>query len=134
MKTKRFVIQLVSSSVATVCLVIGLGLVPELPYFGTQEAQAVIGRPLTPVSYAGVARRTVRRGAYYGGAAVATTAVVGTAAVATTAAVAHSAYIYSLPGGCSTYYSPYTYYHCGSTYYRPVYDGPDVVYTEMDKP
>jgi hypothetical protein len=25
------------------------------------EAQAVIGRPLTPVSYAGVARRTVRR-------------------------------------------------------------------------
>jgi hypothetical protein len=25
------------------------------------EAQAVVGRPLTPVSYAGVARRTVRR-------------------------------------------------------------------------
>jgi len=33
---------------------------------GTQslvaQAQAVIGRPLTPMSYAGVARRTVRRG------------------------------------------------------------------------
>ena len=33
---------------------------------GTQslvtEAQAVIGRPATPMSYAGVARRTVRRG------------------------------------------------------------------------
>jgi hypothetical protein len=25
------------------------------------EAQAIIGRPLTPLSYAGVARRTVRR-------------------------------------------------------------------------
>ena len=25
------------------------------------EAQAIVGRPLTPVSYAGVARRTVRR-------------------------------------------------------------------------
>ena len=25
------------------------------------EAQAIIGRPLTPVSFAGVARRTVRR-------------------------------------------------------------------------
>ncbi len=25
------------------------------------EAEAIIGRPLTPVSYAGVARRTVRR-------------------------------------------------------------------------
>ena len=26
------------------------------------QAQAIIGRPLTPISYAGVARRTVRRG------------------------------------------------------------------------
>ena len=35
------------------------------------QAQAIIGRPLTPMSYAGVARRTTRRGAYYGyGAAV----------------------------------------------------------------
>jgi hypothetical protein len=32
------------------------------------EAQAIIGRPLTPLSFAGVARRTVRRcavGVYY---------------------------------------------------------------------
>ena len=32
------------------------------------DVQAIIGRPLTPVSYAGVARRTVRRcavGVYY---------------------------------------------------------------------
>jgi hypothetical protein len=46
------------------------------------EAQAVIGRPLTPMSYAGVARRTTRRavvgagvaagaaGAYYGSTCV----------------------------------------------------------------
>ena len=39
------------------------------------EAQAIIGRPLTPMSYAGVARRTTRRGAYYG-------AAVGAGAVA----------------------------------------------------
>ena len=32
---------------------------------GPEEAEAVVGRPLTPVSYAGVARRTVRRGRYY---------------------------------------------------------------------
>jgi hypothetical protein len=32
------------------------------------SASAVIGRPLTPLSYAGVARRTTRR-AYYGAAA-----------------------------------------------------------------
>ncbi len=34
--------------------------------FGARTAQAIIGRPLTPMSYAGVARRTVRRSAYYG--------------------------------------------------------------------
>jgi hypothetical protein len=32
-----------------------------------EEAQAIIGMPLTPMSYAGVARRTVRRSYYYGG-------------------------------------------------------------------
>jgi hypothetical protein len=42
------------------------------------EAQAVIGRPLTPMSYAGVARRTTRRayGAAAAGAAVAAPVVV----------------------------------------------------------
>ena len=47
------------------------------------EAQARIGRPLTPMSYAGVARRTTRR-AVYGAAAVGTAAAVGAAAYATT--------------------------------------------------
>ena len=37
------------------------------PFFSS--AQAVIGRPLTPMSYAGVARRTTRRAAYAGAAA-----------------------------------------------------------------
>jgi hypothetical protein len=32
------------------------------------QAQAIIGRPLTPMSYAGVARRTSRRAAYASGA------------------------------------------------------------------
>ena len=36
------------------------------------SAKARIGRPLTPVSYAGVARRTTRRAVVYGGAATAT--------------------------------------------------------------
>jgi hypothetical protein len=41
----------------------------------------IIGRPLTPVSYAGVARRTADRAAWYGGAAaVGTAAAVGAAA------------------------------------------------------
>jgi hypothetical protein len=40
--------------------------VPHVPAF-VAPAEAVVGRPLTPVSYAGVARRTARRcnaGAY----------------------------------------------------------------------
>jgi hypothetical protein len=44
------------------------------------QAQARIGRPLTPMSYAGVARRTTRR-AVYGTAAVGAVAV-GAAAYA----------------------------------------------------
>lgn len=55
------------------------------PGFVTR-AEARIGRPLTPMSYAGVARRTTRR-AYYGAAGVA----VGGAA---------AAYAYP-PGGCA---------------------------------
>jgi hypothetical protein len=42
----------------------------------------MIGRPFTPLSFAGVARRTAWRGAYYRGAAVAGAAAVGAAAVA----------------------------------------------------
>jgi hypothetical protein len=34
--------------------------VPDVPSF-VAPAKAVVGRPLTPVSYAGVARRTARR-------------------------------------------------------------------------
>jgi hypothetical protein len=49
-------------------------------------SEARIGRPLTPMSYAGVARRTTRR------------AVYGTAAVATGAAVAAGAYVATRPG------------------------------------
>ena len=54
--------------------------------FRITEANAVIGRPLTPMSYAGVARRTTRRaygayGAYapYGAAVVAAPVVIGPA-------------------------------------------------------
>lgn len=38
------------------------------------SAEARIGRPLTPMSYAGVARRTTRRAVVYGGAATAAAA------------------------------------------------------------
>lgn len=53
-----------------VLTLLAFGIVFEIPgmtplsLFQTTEAEAVIGRPVTPVSYAGVARRTtVRRAA-----------------------------------------------------------------------
>jgi hypothetical protein len=75
----------------------------------TSNVGAVVGRPLTPVSYAGVARRTARRTTY--------------AAAATTAATA--ATMTALPAGCVFAGGIYT---CGAVRYRPYYDGPTVVY------
>jgi hypothetical protein len=50
---------------ATVVGLTALSASSDLPIIGSTEAQAVIGRPWTPLSYAGVARRTVRRYGYY---------------------------------------------------------------------
>ena len=60
-----------------------------------KPAGAVIGRPLTPVSYAGVARRTTRRVVRHTGVTIA-----------------------ALPAGCiyGPYYDGY-YYRCGADYY-----------------
>jgi hypothetical protein len=44
----------------------------------TSPAEARVGRPLTPMSYAGVARRTTRRAVVYGGAAATAGAYVAT--------------------------------------------------------
>jgi hypothetical protein len=59
-------------ALAAVAVAAGLSLaersgVPGVPVLVT-PAEAIVGRPLTPVSVAGVARRTVRRcavGVYY---------------------------------------------------------------------
>ena len=58
----------------------GEGMAPS-HFTLTSTAEARIGRPLTPMSYAGVARRTTRRAAYVGAA--------GAAAVGTAAAVGY---------------------------------------------
>jgi hypothetical protein len=60
----------------------------------------IIGRPLTPLSYAGVARRSFYRGAYYRGAAY------GAAAAGAAAAA---------------YYHPYYRPACGYYPYPPCY-------------
>jgi hypothetical protein len=57
----------------------GTGSVVETGFFS--EAQARIGRPLTPMSYAGVARRTTRRAVAVGAAAGAAGAYYGSSCV-----------------------------------------------------
>lgn len=61
------------------------------------QAEARVGRPVTPVSAAGVARRTTRR------------------VIRRT-----SAYVSTLPAGCVTVsMNGGSYYRCGATYYQP---------------
>src|ERR1700736_3981842 len=85
-----------------------------------ENAQARVGRPLTPVSAAGVARRHPRRAVYGAGAVGAGAAAVGTAAAIGTAAAV---------GATSPYYTGAGYY-AGSPYYGggfgggPYYGGP----------
>jgi hypothetical protein len=69
---RKFTRRLTLSGLAVAALAAGLlwndDLVPSRGTGLVSEAHAIIGRPLTPVSYAGVARRTVRRcavGVYY---------------------------------------------------------------------
>jgi hypothetical protein len=96
------------------------------------EVGAVVGRPLTPMSYAGVARRTARRSAYYGGGYHGAAPYYAPGAAAATAT---AAYLTALPPGCaSTVHGGATYYGCGDTYYRPQYDGPNVVYVVVPPP
>ena len=65
---RRIGVGLLAIAICAICLEIGERF--EIP--GVQSlvstAQAIVGRPLTPMSYAGVARRTARRcaaGVYY---------------------------------------------------------------------
>jgi hypothetical protein len=86
--------------IAAVVGVVGLELGAELGVPGVRvisEAQAIVGRPATPVSVAGVGRRTTRR------------------------VVRRTAYtVAALPAGCvyGNYYGG-MYYRCGGVYYEP---------------
>jgi hypothetical protein len=96
------------------------------------QAQAIVGRPATPVSYAGVARRTTYRAAETA-AVVATTAAVSstTVVVATpsTTSVAVGTTVTTLPGGCvATTVGTIQYQQCGTVYYKPAYQGNNLVY------
>ena len=68
-------------------------------------AEARVGRPATPASVAGVAKRTTRR------------------------TIRRGAYIAAIPAGCAygSYYG-YNLYYCGGTYYQKSGSGYVIVY------
>jgi hypothetical protein len=107
---------------------IGLVLSPATTSMLPTDAQAVVGRPATPGSVAGTARRTsrrtVRRHHHHHPVAVgATTAVVIGTRVAT------------LPPSCTTVIAAgVTYHQCSGAYYRPYYQGTEVVYVVVEAP
>lgn len=73
-----------------------------------KDAEARLGRPLTPVSVAGVARRTTRR-------------VIRRSAV----------YVATLPVACSSVViEGLSLYRCGATYYQPYGNQYVVVYVD----
>lgn len=125
-----------------------------------REAAAIIGAPLTPMSYAGVARRTTVR--------VATTTTAATSAAAAQqqavaqqqaataqqqaavaqqqAAVAQQqaqaagsppigTVVQALPAGCAgVAKGGVEYYRCGTVYYRAAFQGNNLVYVTVAQP
>jgi hypothetical protein len=96
---------------ATLFGFLSVELTPEitfLPISFVSDAEARVGRPLTPVSYAGVARRTTRR-------------VVRRSTI----------FIATLPAGCGQVnINGAMYWQCGATYYQQSGTQYVVVYVE----
>ena len=116
------------------------------------NAEAIIGMPRTPLSYAGVARRSMYRGAAVATtaavtSAAATSAAAASAAAASSAAAANAAaaaaqplpapgsavpvgtIVPNLPSGCSSVViGGVNYFNCAGGYYRAGFQGNNVVY------
>jgi len=58
---KRIAICAITLVIGAVCLEVGGYLAPQSKLSVISTAEAIVGRPLTPMSVAGVTRRTVRR-------------------------------------------------------------------------
>ena len=59
--TKRIGIFLLGATVCALCLELGERFLPRGAHGLVTTVEAIVGRPLTPVSVSGVARRTARR-------------------------------------------------------------------------
>src|SRR5215813_1760735 len=110
----------------------------ELGFVG--NAEAIIGMPWTPMSYAGVARRSMYREAAVASTVAVTNAAAMNAAAANAAAAAANAQraasqlpigtmVPNLPPGCnSTVIGGVDYFNCGGVFYRAGFQGNNIVY------
>jgi len=115
-----------------------------------KDAAAFIGRPLTPMSYAGVARRTTRRVVYADTAVAASTAAAATASASAynppppppkqqppqaSGGAPIGTVVQSLPGGCKSVTVSGTEYHdCGDSFYKTAFQGNNLVYVTVANP
>lgn len=146
--------------VGAILVIIDIAILPD-SFIG--EAEARVGRPLTPVSFAGVARRTARRTVYaastvYIAPPVTTTTIVvvdnsyeeqQTAEAQQQAAYAQQqaaqaqqqailpvgATLPTLPAGCSSKtVNELSYFSCGGNWYRPAMQNGNIVYAVVADP
>lgn len=138
-RNKKSLIRRAVAATLLVPLLWSLELTPENPWRPgwVAEAQALIGRPLTPLSYAGVARRTTRRFIATDAAMMATLpaplpptqTVVTTTPVAAAPALPKGTVVSALPSGCeSSEISGKTVFACGSVIYKPQFQSGNLVY------
>ena len=94
-----------------------------------QPAHAVIGRPLTPVSVAGVARRTTRRAVAYSSAETVAVSQQQAAPPPTAGVLPTGTVVSALPAGCtSTTVDGVSLFNCGGAFYRPTFQSNNLVY------
>ena len=84
------------------------------------DAAAVIGAPVSNAAFTGTARSTTRRNSYTDSASVGTSGSAATGSAST---------LTTLPSGCTDFSKAgIAYKKCGQVYYRPTYQGPNLVY------
>jgi hypothetical protein len=102
--------KLISLPILLIVVLISIDSVPYVDNVFIGNSEARVGRPATPRSAAGVARRSTRRTVRRHRIAVGTRVTV-------------------LPAGCTTVITHnVTYHYCGDVYYRPYYEGTTVIY------
>ena len=123
--------------VCSVMFVCSVNVTPEITFMN--NAEAIIGAPLTPHSYAGAARRSVRRG----GVAVAVvppppTVVIVTpppSAAPSITTVPVGTVVQALPAGCtSVVVGGVNYSDCGGVFYKTAFQGNNLVYVVVENP